>query len=161
MSFYDDVIKQSFYFNSPSLVHDMNMLEPNTRAAVQAILAEAAAAGEPLLVFETYRSVQRQEELFKRGATQLSEVGVHHYGLGADLVKSVNGSPSWKGSFAFMSALAKKHGLVSGVDWGHPEVKHLFYDGAHVQRISVKDQDRLFAGEFYPDHSYDPFVVTI
>jgi hypothetical protein len=35
------------------------------------------------MIFETYRSQERQQVLFEQGATQLRTVGVHHHGLPA------------------------------------------------------------------------------
>ena len=91
-------------------------------------MAEAKALGHKLMVFETYRSQQRQEELFKQKKTKLKEVGVHHYGLACDLVKDINGQPSWDGDFSFLGRLAKKHGLILGGDWGTPDKPHSFRD---------------------------------
>lgn len=150
MSYYTDVIAKSPLFHATAACKSLDMLEPVTRAAVQAILAESAAAGMPLMVFETYRSTERQGALFAQGATQLRTVGVHHYGLAADLVKDVAGEPSWKGSFAFLGPLAVKHGLIWGGDWGEPNLPHGFRDMDHVQRCTLAQQDDLFAGRWYP-----------
>jgi hypothetical protein len=109
------------------------------------------------MVYETYRSRQRQKLLFDRGATKLEQVGVHHYGLACDIVKSVNGQPSWKGDFSFLGRLAKKHGLIWGGDWGRPGSPNRFVDAVHVQRCAVARQKRLFAGTWYPDDSYNPY----
>ena len=147
-SFYTDVITKSPLFRSPNRVSTVDLLEPVTRAAVQAIVADAAAMGFPCVVFETYRSQQRQSDLFDRGATQLQKVGVHHYGLAADIVRLISNQPNWNVSYDFMGPLAKKHGLVWGGDWVG------FRDMVHVQRISVRDQPQLFAGSFYPDEHY-------
>lgn len=149
-NFFTDTIAKSPLFRSTHIINDVNMLEPVTRAAVQAILADAAAAGTPLMVFETYRSSERQQLLYDQGATQLRNVGVHHYGLAADLVKNVGGQPSWKGSFDFLGVLAKKHGLIWGGDWGQPGIHHGFIDADHVQHCTVAQQAGLFAGTWYP-----------
>lgn len=149
-NFYTDVIMKSPLFRSANECRSLDMLEPVTRAAVVAILAECAAVGSPLMVTETYRSVQRQEQLYEDGATELKTVGVHHYGLACDFAKVINGKPSWGGSWTFLRDLAVKHGLVSGVDWGEPSVHHSFIDPDHVQRCTLAEQDALFAGTWYP-----------
>lgn len=154
MSFYGEVIVNLPLFHSTSIVNDLNYLEPVFRNKITAILQDAAAAGTPLMVFETYRSQERQEALFKQGATQLDTVGVHHYGLAADLVKDVGGQPSWKGDFTFLRDLAVKYDMISGLDWGNPKIKHGWVDACHVQRISVRDQARLFDGSWYPTPTY-------
>lgn len=160
MSFYTDVIINSPVFHWPRRISSLNLLEPITRAAVVAIMADAKAAGTPLIVFETFRSAERQQTLFNQGATQLRTVGVHHYGLACDLVKDIDGDPSWNGSFDFLRILAGKHGLISGADWGQPQVHHSFIDADHVQRCRVSDQPKLFAETWYPDATYDPTKAT-
>ena len=155
-NFYVDVICKDLRFNRPARVSDVLLLEPVTRGLVEAVLDEARQRGEDLLVYETFRSRARQLDLYKRGASKLREVGVHHYGLACDVVKNINGDPSWKGSFALVGELAKKHGLVWGGDWGSPGKRHSFVDLVHVQRISVARQGALFRGEWYPATDYSP-----
>jgi hypothetical protein len=156
-NFFADSIKPDSRFLSATRIRDRGLLEPATRRAVLAVMNDAAAIGIPLLLFETYRSQQRQQQLFQQRATQLEKVGVHHYGLACDLVKDVGGQPSWKGDFAFLGKLARKHGLIWGGDWGRPGVAPRFYDGVHVQRVAVKRQNALLAGRWYPDDGYDPW----
>jgi hypothetical protein len=91
----------------------------------------------------------------------LQTVGVHHYGLACDIVKDMNGKPSWDGDFSFFGKLAPAHGLVWGGDWGEPAVAHKFRDTDHVQRILVAMQQQLFSGVWYPDDSYNPFGENI
>lgn len=156
-NFFTDVISNDHRFKSVDRIADPNLLEPQTRARVLAIIADAKELGINLMIFETYRSRERQKQLFDQGASQLKNVGVHHYGLACDLVKSINGQPSWKGDFSFLRTLARHHGLISGIDWGEPGVKHSFVDSDHVQRITKGRQSSLFAGTWYPDDGYDPY----
>ncbi len=139
------------------------LLEPITRAAVRNIIDTAKAElGIDLMVFETYRSQARQELLFAQHATKLKTVGVHGYGLACDIVKSIHGEPSWKGDFSFLGPLAKRFGLIWGGDWGEPG-PHSFRDFDHVQRCLVEDQEKLFAGLWYPDQQYlapGPALIT-
>jgi hypothetical protein len=157
-NFYTDVIMQSPSFNSSKRVSDIELLEPVTRQKVLDIIADAKTHGIELMVFETYRSQKRQEELFKQGASKLQKVGAHHYGLACDIVKSIKGDPSWKGDFSLLGQLAHEHGLVWGGDWGNPAVPHTFIDEVHVQRCTVAKQATLFRGEWYPDEAYDPYA---
>lgn len=157
-NFFTDVIQKDPRLHSNKRVSDPGLLEPATKAAVEAIIADAEAHGIKLMIYETYRSQERQLDLFNQGASQLKQVGVHHYGLACDIVKDVNGEPSWKGDFSFLRALAKAHGLIWGGDWGTPNVHHSFQDLDHVQRCSVVDQARLFRGEWYPDANYNPYT---
>jgi hypothetical protein len=159
LNFYADVIAKSPKFNSVARIDDLDLLEPVTRAAVQAIVAGARNVyGIDLMVYETYRSQARQTALFNQHASQLKLVGVHHFGLACDLVKNVAGAPSWKGDFSFLGALGRAHGLIWGGDWGHPAPPaHGFVDDDHVQRCAVPRQHALFAQSWYPDAGYDPY----
>ena len=156
-NFFTDVISKDARFTSTARVHDLMLLEPTTRGLVQQIVTTATAMGIAVMVFETYRSQARQEQLFQQGATQLRTVGVHHYGLACDIVRVVNGEPSWKGDFSFLGQLAHSSGLIWGGDWGNPHVKHTFIDAVHVQRCTVSRQAQLFAGTWYPDANYNPY----
>src|SRR5260370_17117110 len=93
-NFYSDVIVHDKRFHSKKRVSDPKLLEEATRLAVEAIIAGALTLGIKLMIFETYRSQQRQRALFSRGPTQLKELGVHHYGLASDLVQAVKVTPS-------------------------------------------------------------------
>ncbi len=157
-NFYTNVIMNDPRFNSTKRIADPELLEPITRDLVQAIIADAAANGLKLMIFETYRSQARQIALFNQGATKLRQVGVHHYGLACDLVKDINGQPSWKGDFSMLGALARHHRLIWGGDWGTPGSHHSFVDDDHVQRVTLGRQARLFAGDWYPDANYDPYA---
>ena len=157
-NFYADVIVKSAKFTSKNPVNDLEMLEPVTRNLVQCIIADAAANGLQMMVFETYRSKERQELLNAQGATKLKKVGVHHYGLACDIVKSINGKPSWKGDFSLLGHLAHHRKLIWGGDWGTPGSAHSFLDNDHVQRCTMGRQADLFNGIWYPDDNYDPYA---
>lgn len=156
-NFYTDVISNDARFESTSRIADLDLLEPKTRQLVQTIVDHANQGGIPVMVFETFRSQARQAQLFSQGASTLKTVGVHHYGLACDIVKSVDGEPSWKGDFAFLGKLAHQIGAIWGGDWGDPTVKHSFVDADHVQRVTIRRQGALFAGTWYPDDKYDPY----
>jgi hypothetical protein len=159
-----DLARDNFYTQTicrdprrllPARVSDLSLLEPTTRERVLVVIEEARKLGQDLMVYETFRSSARQLALFRRGATKRRVVGVHLYGLACDIVKSIDGDPSWKGSFALLGRLARRHGLLWGGDWGDPTRKHDFVDAVHVQRCSLKRQPALFAGRWYPDAGYD------
>ena len=112
-NFYTDTIQYDKRFNSTERISDILLLEPVTRKIVQSIIEQAKLNGLELMVFETYRSQDRQALLYERGATKLQKVGVHHYGLACDIVRSINGEPSWKGDFSLLGQLAW-HNKVTG-----------------------------------------------
>jgi D-alanyl-D-alanine carboxypeptidase-like protein len=162
MSFYTDVIQKDPRFHSTVAVNDLSLLEPSFRAAIVALVTDAlltAAGAVHLRPLETYRSAELQEIYYKRGATQLQHVGVHHYGLACDLGIVLGGQVNWKTDYSLLGHLAAKHGLVWGGDWGTPGQPHSFRDYDHLQRIAVADQPRLFSGTWYPDALYRPAQV--
>ncbi len=156
-NFYSDIIELDPRFQSVKPIGDLNLLEPTMRGLVRQVIRDAATLGFELMAFETYRSQERQEELFDQHATQLKKAGVHRYGLACDLVKVIGGAPSWKGDFTFLGRLAYQHKLIWGGDWGTPDQPHKSFDAVHVQRCSVARQAALFRGEWYPGESYDPY----
>jgi len=156
-NFYVDEIRADPRFNSPKRIADPELLEPVTRDLVHRIIEDAAANGLKLMIFETYRSQARQEALFNQGATKLRTVGVHHYGLACDIVKNINGQPSWKGDFSMLGALSRHHKLIWGGDWGTPGSRHTFIDDDHVQRCTIGRQAALFGGTWFPDDPYNPY----
>jgi hypothetical protein len=138
-------------FASLTRVSDLSLLEPATRQLVQSLVSAAQQMGIEVMIYETYRSQNRQQELFNNGATKLRTVGVHHYGLACDIVRVAAGEPCWKGDFSFLGQLAHSSGLIWGGDWGAPEIKHSFVDSVHVQRCTVTRQGDLFTGVWYPN----------
>lgn len=159
-NFYSDVICKDLRFASLTRVDDPSLLEPATRQLVQSLVLTAQQMGIEVMIYETYRSQARQQDLFNHSATKLRAVGVHHYGLACDIVKVVGGEPSWKGDFSFLGHLAQSFGLIWGGDWGAPNIKHSFVDSVHVQRCTVARQGGLFAGTWYPDDTYNPYEDT-
>lgn len=158
MSFYSDVIRNSKAFRSDAVCKDMALLEPGTRAAVLALMAEAKADGVDLRVLETYRSQHRQSALFVKHATHLRTVGCHGYGVAVDFGVFTHGRyEEGNKPYLFLRQLARKHGLISGQDWGHPKMGD-FVDSGHVQRVPVWRQGALFDGAWYPPTVYDPYA---
>jgi hypothetical protein len=141
-------------------VSDPSLLEPTTRQLVEGVVSAAQRMGIEVMIYETYRSQERQLALFNNGATKLRTVGVHHYGLACDIVRVVGGEPCWKGDFSFLGQVAHSSGLIWGGDWGAPDIEHSFIDSVHVQRCTVARQRELFAGTWYPDDAYNPYEDT-
>lgn len=151
-NFFQDVIRADPRFKSVDRISALDLLEPTMRGKVQSILADAKAEGFDCMVFETYRSQARQQDLFEQGVTKLQKVGVHHYGLACDIVRRVNGQPSWDGEFSVIGRLARTYGLIWGGDWT------TIVDEPHVQWCSLKRQAALFRGAWYPVAGYDPYA---
>lgn len=162
MNFYSTVIRNSKYFGSDIVCKDMAMLEPGTRAAVLAMLDDAKTEGIDLRVLETYRSQTRQSALFMKRATQLRVVGCHGYGVAVDFGVFIKGQYQGDNKpYIFLRELARKHGMISGQDWGHAKTGG-FVDSGHVQRCPVWRQSALFGGSWYPPATdYDPYGDSV
>lgn len=160
-SFYDTVIRNSAAFRSDAVCKDTALLEPGTRAAVLALLADAKEQGIDLRLLETYRSQTRQSALFVKHATQLRVVGCHGYGVAADFGVFIKGVYQGDNKpYLFLRGMARKHGLISGQDWGHAKPGN-FVDGDHVQRVPVWRQSAVFGGAWYPPEIYDPYADSM
>jgi len=158
-SFYSDVLAKSPAFHSIDVQKSTDLLEPGTRTAVAALIDDAAAHDHHLIVLETFRSSRRQLQLFNQHASELRNVGCHGYGVAADLgIAGPAGAVDWKADYTLLQALARKHGLIWGGDWGAPKRRHAFRDMDHVQRVPVFRQAELFSGDWYPATNYDPYV---
>jgi hypothetical protein len=156
-NFYD-TLRNSKAFRSDAVCKDLALLEPGTRAAVLALLDDAKSCGIDLRLLETYRSQTRQSALFADRKTQLRTVGCHGYGVAVDFGVFINGKyEEGNKPYVFLRTMARKHGLVSGQDWGHAKTGS-FVDSGHVQRVPVWRQDALFGGSWYPPEQYDPYA---
>lgn len=156
-NFYTNVIRRDSRFNSIQCIKDVSLLEPGTRAKVAKMIVLAHEAGHELRVGETYRSQARQYWCWTKRLTQLRKVGCHGFGVACDLQLFVNGEYDPNGShYGFFVDLCKQVGLISGIDWGHPDHKTSFHDWDHVQNVPVFRQASLFAGTWYPAPDYDP-----
>jgi len=156
-TFYADVIEKDARFASSGRIGDPVLLEPMTRQLVEHLVSAARQMGIEVMIYETYRSPDRQTERFNSGASKLRTVGVHHYDLACDIVRSVGGEPCWKGDFPSLGQLAQSGGLIWGGDWGAPTLTHSFVDSVHVQRCTIARQGEVFAGSWYPDETYNPY----
>lgn len=106
---------------------DPKLLHPALRGTVVKLEAALAEARIPLALYETFRTPERQVELYKRGRmTGYGPLGKHvtytlawesrhQYGLAVDLVFKVDGKWTWdepeKGMWVRFHEVAKKLGL--------------------------------------------------
>src|ERR1700685_824536 len=109
-NFFTDVISHDPRLSLPTRVADPLLLEPVTRRLVHQIIDAAGQMGIEVMVYETFRSQSRQQDLFNNGATKLRQVGVHHYGLACDIVRTVAGGAPGEGGVAFFGPRAPMRG---------------------------------------------------
>lgn len=80
----------------PPVVSDINLLTPQMKERVVALLSDVVTDRLPLRVFETLRRIERQEWLFAKGYSKAKGAnGPHPWGLAVDIILNPK-SPEWK-----------------------------------------------------------------
>ena len=79
-------------------------------------------------VFETYRTPERQDALFKKGTTKaLKFQSAHQFGLAIDCVPFIDGQWCWEANpheWDTLHTLARECGLNVGPDWDPGHIEH-------------------------------------
>lgn len=123
---------------------DIAHVHPAFGPVVLAIVGELTARGFDPVVYETWRSPERQAQLKAAGRSQLA-YSLHQHtegGQPAALAVDIISRGSGWGSSAFFDALAdvaEAHGAVSGHRWR-------WRDSAHVQAVPVSAQSGIARG---------------
>lgn len=104
-------------------------LHPSMRIPVGNLLGEIMKAGLPFMLFEGYRSPERQEELYKQEPSVTNArawESAHQFGLAIDIVGWKDGKWSWDQDLPWdqLHKLAKKCKL---------DVPMPLYDKPHIQ----------------------------
>lgn len=89
----------------PQQNRNKDALHPDFREKLDKWLAAATAAGFDILVYETFRTPERQQWLFDAGRKRppfgryltYTMDSCHRYGLAADIVPLLNGQANWAG----------------------------------------------------------------
>ncbi len=153
MNWYDDVIKKSPKYLSPTLVNDVDLLYPKFLLLILKTFVTARKEGLSVTLFETYRSQQRQVELFARGVTRLQTNGMHHFGIATDIVFLNGKNPSFapNNNWARLGAIGRGFGLEWGGSWQG------FVDLPHFQLVpaTVADQAQII------NKNYPPFFTPV
>jgi hypothetical protein len=117
--------------------HDLNLLAPKFRTAVEAAIAACQTSGLDAMVYEGYRTQELQAIYYARGRTVIPPTkpvtnaptnlaSWHGYGLAVDVVDtkkfwSPDGGDDW---FRRVAEVFKKHGCKWGGDWTKPDLPH-------------------------------------
>ena len=130
-------------------VTDLDVLYPPFACSVIKLFAKARIEQLFVCLFETYRSQERQLELFNKGATKLKKNGMHHFGIAADLVfLDPEKNPSWDDTYdwARLGKIGQDFGLEWGGSWNN------FVDKPHFQLIpaTVAEQQKIIKEEYPP-----------
>lgn len=104
---------------------DLDHLEPSFRIKVDSLLDSIKAAGIPVMIVETRRTIARQQELYNRGRTTPGAIvtkarpgdSAHNYGQAIDICPIKDGRPWWTAPDATwkkMADIGTSFGLVPG-----------------------------------------------
>ena len=119
------------------MIHDINELLPQVRLRAHAFLDHARIAGYAMIITETYRSPERQAELYAQGRTAPGQIVTHakpgqskHETRRAFDVCFPGDQPySDKHPWHLLGVWAKAAGLEWGGNWTKPDRPHLQYTG--------------------------------
>ncbi len=125
---------------SPTNDQKISQLDPRVRKPATNFINETKDwLGVKLLVSETYRTNERQDELYAQGRTTPGNIitnavggaSPHNYGLALDVVQMTNGQADWSDSAQITPQIAAV-GKAQGFEWGG-EWKGSFQDYPHFQ----------------------------
>ncbi len=148
MSWYEDGIKKHKRYQFTDLTSDIDILYPPFAFCILKLFINAYKEGLRVCVFETYRSQERQSDLFNKGKTKLSKNGMHHFGVATDVVfRTEKNQPIWQGNWNTLGKIGKELGLFWGGDW------ESFRDYPHFQLIQAtpSEQAKIIGGN-YPSY---------
>lgn len=148
MNWYQDKIKQHKQYQSLKVISDIDVLYPPMAFLIIKLFINAYKEGLKVCIFETYRSQERQLDLFNKGTSKIKSNGMHHFGVATDIVfRNEKNYPIWRGSWDVLGKIGKDLGLYWGGDWKG------FIDCPHFQLIpaTVADQAKII-GYQYPEY---------
>ena len=112
-------------------IRDINRLKENAREACQLFLAECEGRGFPMLITETLRTRERQEELYAQGRTMPGKIvtwtknSKHMTGLAWDICKNKKGEEySDISFFEECGRVAEELGIIWGGTWKNKDMPH-------------------------------------
>jgi hypothetical protein len=121
---------------APVVDRDLGKLAPGFRAAVEAAIAAARAAGIDAKVQEAYRSNELQELYYRRGRPPTPEYPApvtnarsnlyswHGFSLAVDVISDVHGWDRPDAWWADLAAIFAVNGCRWGGEWRRPDPPH-------------------------------------
>jgi len=114
---------------SPTGIYSsLDFLYPPFCDKVEAVCADLAGHGYTVMPFETYRTQERQYDIWKRDRNRGTRlVAYHGWGLAVDLVPKRDGRWTWDWPqvFIMIGSSANAHGLTWGGDWKNHDTPHV------------------------------------
>lgn len=112
-------------------VKDISALTPSAQNACRLFLEECACDGLPVLITETYRSQERQNELYSQGRTTPGKIVTwtknsrHTSRRAWDICKNIKGMEySDVNFFRACGKIAENLGITWGGNWKTPDMPH-------------------------------------
>jgi peptidoglycan L-alanyl-D-glutamate endopeptidase CwlK len=131
----------------PERNSDPASLHPVFREKAGELLAQLKSEGVPFLLFEGYRSPERQQYLYAQGRTRPGPVvtraqpwtSYHQYGLAGDFVLFENGAWSWdsSGPKARYWTRLPEVGAMLGLERLSSELPHLQLAGLKIADLAA------------------------
>lgn len=118
---------------------NMGFLQPKFRAKVEELIRRVNAQGYDAIVFETFRTRARNEQLSRKGtgvkprADGTIPIGMHELGLAVDIISKAKKWDAPKDFWAAIGAAADELGLEWGGNWTR-------VDKPHVQAVAPGGQ---------------------
>lgn len=105
-------------------------LQPWMQYAYKQLVIKCKKAGFDILLIETKRSQERQDDIYKDG-TGPKELGPHGFGCAFDTAPLTNSKLDWANIALFkkMGEIGKRLGLAWGGDWKKFDCPHFEYRG--------------------------------
>ncbi len=125
-------------------IRDLNELLPKVAELAEKLIAECKEQGLEIRITETYRSQERQNELYAQGRTKpgnivtWAKISMHTSRKAFDIVPIVNGKVNYRNLSLFekAGAIGIKLGLTWGGNWKTPDRPHFQYDGK-IEEMTV------------------------
>jgi hypothetical protein len=122
-------------FASAKVNHDLDVLAPKFKTAVEGAIEECRANGLDALVYETHRSAELQALYYERGRTIIPPHDTvtnaksnlyswHAYGLAVDVVSKQHGWDRSEEWFAKVAAAFRARGCRWGGEWKMKDLPH-------------------------------------
>lgn len=132
------------------VIRDINELLPTAKEACRLFLAECEKEGLDVLITETYRSQQRQDELYAKGRTEPGEKVTwtknsrHTSRLAWDICQNKKGGEySDTEFFKACGGVAKRLGITWGGDWKTPDMPHFEVTKKWIYKGGVEMEKRI------------------
>jgi len=130
-----------------NVCRDLNELTPETKYLANLLLRKCKEQGIGIQITETYRSQERQNELYAQGRTIQGKIvtwtlnSLHKTRKAFDFVPIVNGKANWNDLILFkrVGEIGKSIGLTWGGDWKTPDRPHFQYDGGTIKMEDKKE----------------------